>query len=1010
MSLDVFSNLTLRTDIASGNLPQEQFAASLHDVIAGSGPAVYRDPVLFFASSHPSTGMRELLNSALGRLGGTNRSANSTIRLETSLGGGKTHSLIALYHAAHSTISKEILADFVDEKNILSKPITRIAALIGDRVSGNTLPPIDGITPKTLWGYLALQLGGANAYERIKNDDESRTAIGANDFEIVLGDDPTLIMLDEIGRYLTVAKGIVVGAKTLADQTVAFIMALIAAVKAKKNAVLVLTTTETTDVFGDEIAELIGDIQSLYARDEQIIRPTGDADLAAILRRRLFESTPSPSVVATVADEYTKVAQVVTAANATLTNEASGPAWSQQLQNSYPFHPSVIQVLGNRLSTIPRFQRTRGALRLVALALQHLWAHRSEESPSLIHLHHLRLDNSALVEDVTSRIDRSEFKPVIEADIAASPGKPKSHAEQIDGTLGTHDGSHIATTIYYWSLTRDIPGVHENALLTSVLEPGLDLPRYHRALELLANDPHSAAWYLTLDPSAGYRFGTEPSPTKVLQDFENAVAHHDIETAATGILEELFKRSLGIRVQYLWQSNAIADNTTDCTLGVYHWDSFPGSKGINTEMPLTPTITSAWSTAPNGGPRLAQNRVLFLAPDEASHADMLRAVRSHIARKRLVNSGDHMQRFTDAQSADLKTRAQAAALEAKVAVAAHMSVLIVPNNGKLQVINLAPPSRDNFGSNQTDRIIDQLKSDDRVYVSGSRPPSAHMLKQKLGAFFESPQSTADLLTKFATKTDLKIVLDADPILETIRFGISSGDWDYHDTVTDTWATQVKPTGANIRIDSMTYLEPAGSAPAPSVAPCPFCNAVHAPGQVSCGPIVSPFVPPLQPASPSDRVLSSSGAPAETLTKLLAQATENGQQIRELRMALEEHDKTQVARQLGQLATLAPSGTKGLSIRYQVAVDIALAGSADNFHATYAGSDGEFAQWVKSAFTTAFNRPNNRDAVLKATLIVVFDAHQTTASSEIMAIIKRARDTGPSHVTITLSSESIGQPA
>ena len=56
-------------------------------------------------------------------------------------------------------------------------------------------------------------------------------------------------MLDEIGRYLTVAKGVVVGAKTFADQTVAFIMALIAAVKAKKNAVLVLTTTETTDVF-----------------------------------------------------------------------------------------------------------------------------------------------------------------------------------------------------------------------------------------------------------------------------------------------------------------------------------------------------------------------------------------------------------------------------------------------------------------------------------------------------------------------------------------------------------------------------------------------------------------------------------------------------------------------------------------------------------------------------------------------------------------------------------------
>jgi hypothetical protein len=935
--------------------------------------------------------------------------------LETSLGGGKTHSLIALYHAAHSGVDPLLLGDFVDRKNILKAPVQRIATFIGDRVDGRTLPEVDGIKAKTLWGYLALQLGGPQAYDRIKADDEDRIAVGADTFAEIIGDEPTLIMIDEIPRYLEVVKGIVVGGNTLANQTVTFIVALIAAVKQKQKSVFVLTTTETTDVFGDEVSALNSAILDVFGRDEEAFRPTGSADLAAILRRRLFEATPPPSVAKAVAAEYVATAAAITSANGTLTNDASGPGWGQLVQNSYPFHPSVIEVLGNRLATIPRFQRTRGALRLVALALQHLWAKRPTNNPSLIHLHHLALDNPEIIEDVTSRIDRDEFEPVIKADIAAPSGSPRSHAEQIDATLGTTDGTHIATTIYYWSLTRDIPGVHENALLTSVLEPGLDLPRYQRALEKLSSDPQEAAWYLTLDPSAGYRFGTEPSPTKVLQDFENAISPHEVTTTATSILEDIFKRALGIRVQYLWQTNAIADNTVDCTLGIYHWDSFPGQKGgLNTEEPLPQAIVNAWTTAPAGGPRLAQNRLLFLAPDQASHADMLRTVRSHIARKQLVNSNDHMRRFNDAQAADLRSRAQTAALEAKVAVAAHMSILIVPDNNKLQVINLAPPSRDNFGANQTDRVIDQLKSDERVYVSGSKPPSVHMLKQKLGTFFDTPQTTADLLTKFATRTNLKIVLDPDPILQAIRNGIENGDWDYHDTVANTWATKQKPSGANIRIDAATYIEPAGSAPAPKPVACLFCGEVHVPGQIGCkssgGGGTNGTGGSGGAGTPVKREFVGIGAPAETLVNLLAEAADASQEIREMRVYVEESDKAQVARQLNQLATLVPAGTKGLIARYDVSVEIALTGSNDSFVASFVGSDSEFGQWAKAALTTALNRPNNRDSVLKAALSVEFDTPQTSNSPEITAVIKRAGDTGPSQANITLSSESVRQPA
>src|SRR5947207_16016736 len=96
----IFSAVEPRADVLEGILSDAIFAASLDEVVAGSAPAVYGDPATFFAGTHPSAGLHALLDEALGRVGGGKKDAPSVIRLETNLGGGKTHNLIALYHAA----------------------------------------------------------------------------------------------------------------------------------------------------------------------------------------------------------------------------------------------------------------------------------------------------------------------------------------------------------------------------------------------------------------------------------------------------------------------------------------------------------------------------------------------------------------------------------------------------------------------------------------------------------------------------------------------------------------------------------------------------------------------------------------------------------------------------------------------------------------------------------------------------------------------------------------------
>jgi len=252
----VWLTCTPRDDVLMGEPKEEIFAARLHDVISGTAPRIYQDPKTFFDNTYPTEGLKTLLWEALGRLTGKEPTASSIIRLETAFGGGKTHNLIGLYHICHGPVKPGWVERFVAPDLLPETPI-RIAGIVG-----SDLDPANGlkhgdIRTFTIWGELAYQLKGEEGFALVVQSDRDRVNPGAVTLGKLVGDEPTLILLDELGEYLKVADDIRLVKGTLADQTVAFLMSLLEMAASKKQVVVVFTLTTQQDAFSDQTERIL---------------------------------------------------------------------------------------------------------------------------------------------------------------------------------------------------------------------------------------------------------------------------------------------------------------------------------------------------------------------------------------------------------------------------------------------------------------------------------------------------------------------------------------------------------------------------------------------------------------------------------------------------------------------------------------------------------------------------------------------------------------------------------
>jgi len=979
---DLFDVVAPRDDVLAGELTDAVFAASLDEVVAGTAPDAYGRPDVFFAATYPSAGLRSLLEEALGRVGGGRRAAAPVIRIETNLGGGKTHNLIALWHAARGDLDRMRAMEFMDPGLLPDAPVPQLAVFVGTAAGATSFPAVDGVAPNTVWGYLALQLGGRAAYERVRADDEALTAPGADALKQILGDRPSLILIDEIARYLAVAEGRPVAKSTLGAQTIAFLMALLEAVAAQAQAVVVITTTQVTDAFGEQtgqVLQAISDAQALIARKEHVLRPSEEADLPKILTRRLFARV-DPGAAAAAAAEYATAASDAYSRGADLPERMTGPAWVAEVEASFPFHPALVSVLDKRLSTIPNFQRTRGALRLLARTIRRLWDAKPAGT-GLIHVHHVDLGDGDTVEDLSSRLDRATFEPVIRTDIASQAGAEPAHAEQVDERMGGVPYTRrLATTAYLYSLTREVPGVPASALLGAVLAPGDDPNVITKALDNL----EGVAWYLHTD-ARGYRFSTEASLPRLIQEAESQITPTKVRQAATDILAGLFRDS-ALKVRRSWEDAKVPDRDDDAWLVVLHWDEFGGEYGIRDLDAVPAQVTSLWERTPAGGVREYRNRLVFLVPTASGHDQMIRTVRQSLALHDIVASPDTMRSLTEEKRKEAAERAKSSEMEARVAVCNHANVLYIPESGGLDAVELDVVTQASLLRNQTDAVLNRLGAMEKTLVAGDKPLDPAWIRSKLGAQLDKPMTTAELVRVFARRSDMKLVLDRAQLVTLVTAGIRNGVWEYHDAERgdDGWATADRPPTGGVRLADDTLLYPTGSAPEREAAG-------------GGAPLLAP--PPAK--RPAGEEFNAEGKADVALTDARQAAADAGRTtLRAARIAVDVLGEA-TATELAKLLSLVPPGTAGVDVVYEVDVRAELDGDGHGLEVSFRGAAADY-QPLKAAIDHVLR---NHPAALQAAVVANFEPAAALSGEVVDDIRRRAGDTGPSRCQVTFTTEA-----
>ena len=565
----------LHPDVLSEDFSEDIFAldlGALSDYLIGTDlglpasdlprvPAVYRDADSFFQASYLTTGLKSLLEDVLGRLTGSQ--GNRVLKLLTPFGGGKSHTLAALLHAARSRAALDALPEALG----LPRPDrVRLAVVDGqffDATSGKRAPN-EAIMAKTLWGWIAWALGGPEGYELVRAQDEARVAPGGDALVELLKRGPSLILLDEFLEYLISAGGVRVEQTTLRDETLSFLKRLTVAVGSVDNAVLVYSL-QSSKRESLEYTSLLNTVEHLAARKDQRREPVEGNEILNVIQRRLLARTPDQTVAMSVAESHRQVFTQMRRAYAHGDPERQqadedGLALRDRIKSSYPFHPALIDLMRERWAAIPEFQRTRGALRFLASCLRA--AHSAGGSRLLLGPGDVAIHDSdvrlAFFKEVGQRED---FQACLEHDFTGANARTRRidyrRAREVTAEAGKHPATRLATAVLLYSfggLRRgenaqgDLlpPGIGESDLLGVSIGPDLDSTTIQACLKELREQ----CLYLHFD-GVRYCFKKDPNVTLLVEQEAEAVAR-DESRVRSRIKEMIEERLAGQRAAIVW--------------------------------------------------------------------------------------------------------------------------------------------------------------------------------------------------------------------------------------------------------------------------------------------------------------------------------------------------------------------------------------------------------------------------------------------------------------------------
>ncbi len=758
-------------DILDGKLDNSVYAAKLGAVVRQDPtcPPIYRYAGQFFSATYLTSELKNLLTSVVQRLCG--EAGDRVLQLRTPFGGGKTHALISLYHI---TKNRQDLREHPDFAKLPNPGPVDVATFIGDDFSatqGTQIP--DGPQILTPWGYLAWQLGGKEAYEVVRADDEQRVAPGNDVWRKIIGDRPTLILLDEFLNYVENALGVAVKDSTLGKQVLTFIKKLPDVVAELPRTVLVYSLQASVqEAVGNE--GLLSTLDKLVSRNDAKREPVSGDEVMKVVQRRLFQSIGEQTAIQEIANQQADLFRkfresYVETDRGRQEVQQQAAILAERIQLSYPFHPDLLDLMYHRWGTLPSYQRTRGALQFLASVVYSLW--QQKNTSLLISPGDVLFQNEAVrVTFFTQVGERERYSSVVEADLIGKKAKVKTvdHRISQDSPALSHlkVGTRLASAILMYSFgARDGEdrGALEQEVTASCLTTGLD----RNVITATLSDLRENLLYLHY-VGKRYRFETKPNLNKLIADEESKVSSDEVLEKICEELGKTIQATHGKVILWPKDSSVIPDRNPQFSV-VYLGPEWAEKSSDSILMEIM-----SWVEQRGNDKREYKNALAFVVPNKAQIDKARKAGRTAEAIAALIKD-KAKYKFTSEDLEELSGKRKDAISDISAAVRRlYDSILLpVPNNDgtnpiRLETINLQ--SQLNTSQNLQDRILDALKNHVFSSITTSKLMRLSGLEEQDPGYITGDE----LVSYFFRFPTYPKVLEADAIKQAIIKAVQQG--------------------------------------------------------------------------------------------------------------------------------------------------------------------------------------------------------------------------------------------
>jgi len=762
-----------REDLRKGSpLDAAEFAIHLDQVMDGRAPLDYREPERFFARTYLTAAFSKMAAEVMRRLAGEVVGTSPGINLTTQFGGGKTHFLTLLYHLARAGDEAKGwpgVSDLLQQAHLASVPRARVAVFIGNRFDFVVGAGAEGEPKrKTPWGDLAWQLGGPELFEQVREHDEQGVVPGGEILQRVFTGEPTLILMDEVLNFLRRTREAGGPYAKLGSQMYSFLDVLTREVAGTSRVVLVVSLplseyemTQEDEADYQRLDQLLDRLSKPVLLSEQI-------EIAEIVRRRLFEETGDVKEMRRTAKAY---ADWVRAHRQQLPEWFPADQAEKLFEATYPFHPTVISVFERKWQSLPRFQRTRGILRLLALWVSHAYqrAFREGSKEPLITLGSAPLADSLFRAAVFEQLGEQRLEAAILSDIAGD----EAHAVRLDAEAQAtikraRLHQKIATVVFFESSggqVRNEASLPEIRL--AVGEPGLDIGNVETALDDLVR----RCYYLDAKGTA-YWISHRPTLNKILADRRAALSGTEADEAirekVRGAIREVFKTGPRLERRFFPETSGDIPDTPSLTLVVLA----PEHGWENVSREATQRLITSMIQEYGGRGRTFKSGLLFAVAEGG--AQLSDAAKTLLALEKLLDPTEQERLKLEAsQVRELKEKKLRAEQDLREGVwRAYRRVLLLGEENELQEVDLGllhPSAAESL----VDLIISRLKQEGIVEESISPdflvrnwPPALEEWSTKAvrDAFFASPSFPR--------------LLDPEVLRNTIAEGVKMGRFGY----------------------------------------------------------------------------------------------------------------------------------------------------------------------------------------------------------------------------------------